>query len=135
DYAMGIALSELYKKALDTTKRIENAAERKARVLAIEAQYKEPAIRHLRASLGNGIEAPAYVEGLLDLYDGRLDAAREKARAAFEAAPWLYEAKKLEGDVLFTMGSKYRHDAAFDYAKMTAWFRQAEDAYRTAVDV
>src|SRR5262249_46529636 len=35
----------------------------------------------------------------------------------------------------FALGSQYRHDAAFDYQKMTSWFRQAEDAYRTAVDL
>ncbi|MEO5726762.1 MAG: serine/threonine protein kinase, partial [Byssovorax sp.] len=135
DYALGISLSELYKLALQKTKRIENAEQRKARVAAIEAEYKAPMLQHLRAALGGSIEAPAYVEGLIAFYEGRHDEARALAQKAFALAPWLYEAKKLEGDVLFAVGSRYRADAAFDHDQMMIWFRQAEDAYRIASDL
>ncbi len=101
DYALGVSLSELYKSALQKTKRIENAEQRKARVAAIEAEYKTPMLQHLRAALGGPLEAPAYVEGLIAFYEGRNEEARALAQKAFAAAPWLYEAKKLEGDALF----------------------------------
>lgn len=135
DYALGISLSELYKSELQKTKRIENAEQRKARVAAIEDEYKTPMLQHLRAALGGPIEAPVYVEGLIAFYEGRHDEARALAQKAFAAAPWLYEAKKLEGDALFAIGSRYRADAAFDYDRMMLWFRQAEDAYRAAADL
>lgn len=135
DYALGVSLSELYKSALQKTKRIENAEQRRARVAAIEAEYKTPMLQHLRAALGGSMEAPAYVEGLIAFYEGRHEEARALARKAFAGAPWLYEAKKLEGDALFAEGSRYRADAAFDYDRMMIWFRQAEDAYRAAADL
>ncbi len=135
DYARGLALSALYKKALEETKRIQTPAQREARVAAIEARYKRPALEHLRAALSGTIEAPAYAEGLIALYEGRHDEALAKAREAFARAPWLFEAKKLEGDVLFAAGSRQGHDAAFDYEAMARWFGQAAEAYRVAADL
>ncbi|MCU0684393.1 MAG: serine/threonine protein kinase, partial [Polyangiaceae bacterium] len=135
DYAWGVALSALYKRALEETKRIQTASLRAARVAALEAQYKRPALVHLRAALAGTIEAPAYVEGLIALYEGHHDEALAKAREAFAKAPWLFEAKKLEGDVLFAAGSRYGHDAAFDYDAMTRWFGQAAEAYAVAADM
>jgi eukaryotic-like serine/threonine-protein kinase len=135
EYAAGVALSAVYKRELDETKRIETASIREARVAEIEARYKRPALEHLRAALAGTIEAPAYAEGLIALYEGRLEDALGKARAAFERAPWLFEAKKLEGDVLFALGARHGHDAAFDYDAMTRWFGQAAEAYRVAADI
>ncbi|WP_437291050.1 protein kinase domain-containing protein [Sorangium sp. So ce406] len=141
DYAAGAALSELYRRGLEEARRVRDKAQREARIAALEAEYRAPAAAHLRAALagaGEGpaaIEAPAYVEGLLALAEGRHEEALEKARAAFAGAPWLYEAKKLEGDVLFAMGSRHRHDAvAFDFEKMKAHFDPAAEAYRIAAD-
>ncbi|AUX42301.1 protein kinase [Sorangium cellulosum] len=134
DYAAGVALSELYRRGLEETRRLRNPAQRAARIAALEAEYRAPAVLHLRAALGGAIEAPAYAEGQLALAEGRHEEALEKARAAFAAAPWLHEAKKLEGDVLFAMGSRYRHDAAFDFEKMKGHFDRAAEAYRIAAD-
>lgn len=135
DYAMGLALGELYKKALEATKRIENSEQKKARVAAIEASFKEPALRHLRAALGARIEVPAYVEGLIALYEGKNDEALVKAKEAFAKAPWLPDAKKLEGDAHFAEGSRFRLDAAFDYDRMMSHFRSADAAYQSASDI
>ncbi|MDI1442713.1 serine/threonine-protein kinase [Polyangium sp. 6x1] len=134
DYAMGMALSEIYKKELADTKRMEGER-KKQRIAAIEAEYKQPALVHLRAALGGTIDAPAYAEGLIAFYEGRNEDALAKAREAFEKAPWLYEAKKLEGDVLFAIGKKYGHDAAFDFEKMSKGFGEAGEAYRAAAEI
>ncbi|WP_438020350.1 protein kinase [Sorangium sp. So ce315] len=153
DYAAGVALSELYRRGLEETRRVRDPAQREARIAALEAEYRAPAVAHLRAALAaapgalaaptspaapaapTSIEAPAYAEGLLALAEGRHEEALEKARAAFAGAPWLYEAKKLEGDVLFAMGSRHRHDAAaFDFEKMKAHFDRAAEAYRIAAE-
>jgi eukaryotic-like serine/threonine-protein kinase len=131
-YALGRTLGELYRKALADTKRITNAEERKKREAELAVELRDPALGHLRAAGGVDIEAPVYVEGLIALYEGKNDEAREKAKAAFSQAPWMYEAKKLEADALYAEGSKYRHDAAFDYEKMKSYFEPAAEAYKIA---
>lgn len=135
DYAAGLALGELYRKALESTKRIENAEKRRARVAAIEAEYKEPALLHLRAALGARLEVPAYVEGLIALYEGKNSDALAKALDAYSKAPWLPDAKKLEGDALFAEGNRYRPDAAFDKEKMMHHYERAAAAYREAAEM
>jgi serine/threonine-protein kinase len=135
DYAAGLALGELYKKALEATKRIENGAQREARVAAIERDYKEPALRHLRAALGARLEVPAYVEGLIALYEGKNDEARALAAEAFARAPWLPDGKKLEGDAHFAEGNRFRPDAAFDRERMMLQYDQADAAYQSAAEI
>ncbi|MDC3956676.1 serine/threonine-protein kinase [Polyangium jinanense] len=135
EYALGRTLGELYRRALAKTKRITNAEERKKREAELAAALRAPALGHLRAASGAEIEAPAYVEGLIALYEGKNEEARAKAREAFEQAPWMYEAKKLEADALFAEGSKYRHDAAFDWDKMMLSFGPAAEAYKVAAEM
>ncbi len=135
DYAMGLALGELYDRAVVVAKRIDDAERQKARLAALAAEYAAPAARHLRAALAARLEAPAYVEGLIALREGRAEEALEKARAAFEKAPWLHEAKRLEGDAHFAMGRRFGADAAFDYEKMMVDYRAAAEAYRVAGEI
>lgn len=134
EYALGRALGELFRRALDETRRITNEAERKKKVEEIEKALREPALVHLRAAVAAKLEVPAYAEGLIALYEGKNEEALAKGKEAFEKAPWMYEAKKLEADALYAMGSKYRHDAAFDYEKMKSYFDPAAKAYARAAD-
>ncbi|MBK9266233.1 MAG: protein kinase [Polyangiaceae bacterium] len=132
EYALGRAYGELFHRALAETKRIANEEERKKKVAELETSLRDPALLHLRAARGARLESPLYAEGLVALYEGKNEEAIEKARAAFEKAPWMYEPKKLEADALFAEGSKYRHDAAFDYDKMKKYFDPAAEAYKLA---
>ena len=135
DYAMGLALGERYDRAVVEAKRIDDAERQKARLAELSAEYAAPAARHLRAALAARLEAPAYVEGLIALREGRPEEALEKARAAFEKAPWLEEAKRLEGDAHFAMGRRFGADAAFDYDRMMVDYRAAAEAYRAAAEI
>jgi serine/threonine-protein kinase len=135
DNALGQALGELFRRAIEESKRISNEAERKKKVAALEVELRDPALARLRAAVGADGEAPAYAEGLIALYEGKNEEALRKAREAFAAAPWLYEAKKLEGDAQYALGSPFRHDAAFDWEKMMAHFQPAAEAYRAAADL
>lgn len=131
-YALGRALGELYQRALAETKRIANEEERRKKVAELEISLRDPALLHLRAATGARLESPLYAEGLVALYEGKNEEAIKKAQGAFEQAPWTYEPKKLEADALFAEGSKYRHDAAFDYDKMKKYFDPAAEAYKIA---
>ncbi|MDI3287802.1 serine/threonine-protein kinase [Polyangium sp. 15x6] len=135
EYALGHALGELFRRAVEETKRITNEAERKAEVAKLERSLRDPALAHLRAATGVRLESPSYAEGLVALYEGKNEEAIAKAQMAFEQAPWMHEPKKLEGDALFAEGSKYRHDAAFDHEKMKSYFEPAAEAYRVAREI
>lgn len=135
EYALGRALGELFRRAAEETKRITNEDERKKKVSELEKELRDPALSHLRSALAAEIEVPAYAEGLIALYEGKNEEALAKAKDAASKAPWMYEAKKLEGDALYAEGSKYRHDAAFDYDKMKSYFDPAAEAYRIAADM
>jgi serine/threonine-protein kinase len=135
DYAVGLALIELYRQALERTSRIQKESDKRAYIAQIESQYKAPALARLRAALAQGVESPAYALGLVALYEGRHEEALSRAREAYRAAPWLYEAKKLEGDVLFAMGSRTGHDKEFDYERASRHFEEAAAAYHAAADV
>jgi tetratricopeptide (TPR) repeat protein len=135
EYALGRALGELFRRALEDTRRITNPRERQKKVALLDKELREPALLHLRAAMGARLEVPEYVEGLIALYEGHHEEAIAKAKAAFDKAPWMYEPKKLEGDALYAEGSKYRHDAAFDYEKMKGYFERAAQAYRIAADM
>ncbi|MDI1429124.1 serine/threonine-protein kinase [Polyangium sorediatum] len=134
-YAMGLALVELYREALEETKRIQDEARKKARLTALDAEYKLPALAHLRAALGARLSSPAYVEGLIALHEGQNDVALAKAHEAFAQSPWLHEAKKLEGDAHFAEGKRFGRDAAFDYDKMMQSFEPAAAAYAEAASI
>ena len=134
-YAMGRALGEVYRKALEATQRIIDPERKKARIQQIEADYRDPALQHLRAAAGAELEVPEYVEGLLAFYEGKHDEALKKAREALARAPWLYEAEVLVGDTHYAVGSQWRPDAAFDYDKMMAHFTPAVEAYRRAASM
>ncbi|WP_224241400.1 serine/threonine-protein kinase [Hyalangium gracile] len=134
-YALGRALGELLRHALEETRRISNEEERQKKVELLDREIREPALAHLRAAVGSRLEVPEYAEGLIALYEGRSEEAIAKAQAAFDKAPWMYEPKKLEGDALYAEGSRYRHDAAFDYEKMKAYFDRAAQAYRVAAEI
>jgi tetratricopeptide (TPR) repeat protein len=135
EYALGRALGELLRRALEDSRRITNEEERKKTVARLDKEIREPALMHLRAAVGARIEVPEYAEGLIALYEGKNEEAIAKAKAAFDKAPWMYEPKKLEGDALYAEGSKYRHDAAFDYEKMKGYFDRAAAAYRLAAEL
>lgn len=135
DYALGKTLGELYRRGLDNAKRIQNKEEQKAEIARLEVTYRDPALIHLRAALPAQIEVSAYAEGLIAYYEGKYEDALIKAKQAFEQAPWLYEAKKLEADALFMLGSRFRHDADFDWDKMMQHFGPAAEAYQAAADI
>lgn len=136
DYAIGLASIELYRRELEKTTHLQNEAEKAARVAEIVTKYRGPALAHLRAALAQGVESPEYALGLVAHHEGRQEDALAHAREAFAAAPWLYESKKLEGDVLFAIGSRTRHDkAGFDYPRTMDLFQQAAAAYRAAGDI
>lgn len=132
-YALGQVMGELYVKALEEVEQIGNRELREARRKEIEKTYKIPALAYLKMSEGKVSETPAYLEGLIAFYEKRYDKALIMVRQAYTQVPWLYEARKLEGDILLILGEK-KWEAA-DTQQATALYEKAGEAYRAAAEI
>ncbi len=132
-YSLGLVLGQLYERELRLARRYPDPELRDARVLQIESSLRDQALEHLRSSSGLRLEAPAYVEGLIAFYEGDLSNALAKAEDAYAEAEWLYEAKKLGGDIYLEMGTELALEGDYDGALLA--FERAGAAYEEAADI
>ena len=105
-YALGMVLGRLYQRELDLARRIENEELRTTRIDEIEHDLRDPALAHLRSGSDSSVEGAGYAEALIAFYGGDLGEALTATRQAFADEEWLYEAKRLEGDILLEMGAE-----------------------------
>jgi serine/threonine-protein kinase len=131
--ALGLALGELYKKGIEEARRIADKELRDARRRELEEERLGPALRHLLASDKADVEPPLYIEALVASYRHDHEAALVKARAAFEGSPWLYEAKKLEGDILRERADERCEAGKPDEA--LPFYERAREAYAAAAGI
>jgi serine/threonine-protein kinase len=96
---------------------VANAGMRDARIAAIDKELLEPALSYLRQSEGAALDAPAYAQGLIALYDRDYAKALECAREAERQVPWLYEARLLAGDALFHRAQAAQYRGEFEKAR------------------
>lgn len=126
-YALGLALGGRYREELDAARRVEDQAAREQAIKIAETTFRDPALRHLRESGETVMESRAYIEGLVALYEKKYDFAATKAEQAAKESPWLYEARKLEGDALFEAGITATDKGKRDEARVL--FGKAISAY------
>lgn len=98
-YARGRALGQAYGVALESTHLIRNEALRQSRIQALEQTLREPAVALLRQGRGSQWDPPEFQEALLAFYDRDDATSLRLTRAAVAAAPWFYEARRLEADI------------------------------------
>jgi len=98
--ALGRALAANYQRALDLARALPTKELREARERELARELRDPALARLREGAPAALESPAYHEALLAFMGGHWDEAQAKAREALGATPWLFEAKRLEGDAL-----------------------------------
>ncbi|HJZ88281.1 MAG TPA: protein kinase, partial [Polyangia bacterium] len=132
-FALGQTLSALYEHAMEEAQRIGSPEMRAARHKEIERELREPALGYLKAAGSSVGETVDYAEGLLAFIEKRYDEAQAKARQAFAAVPWLYEARRLEGDVWLARGRERAERG--DYAGALDDYDHGGQAYRTAIDL
>ena len=128
-YALGQTMGLLFQKKLDEAERNTSEEVRNKLKKQYEKEFKEPAVLYLRKAEHN-VESPAYVEGLIALYEKRYDEALKKSREAYEKSRWSYEAKTLEGKALVGIAQK-KSDVG-DYKGAIQQYQLAGEAYATA---
>lgn len=98
--ALGRALAASYQRALDLARALPSRELRETREKELARDLRALALTRLREGASAALEAPAYHEALVAFMGGQWDQAQARARAALAATPWLFEAKRLEGEAL-----------------------------------
>lgn len=131
--ALGKTWGFLYQNALQEAERISNKELRTLRRIQIETEFRQPVVYYLKLSTGVKTDAPAYVEGMIAFYEKRFDQALERLQQAFHEAHWMYDSKKLEGDIHLVAGLEEQEAGKFQAAAQS--YRNAGRAYATAMEI
>ena len=131
-YALGLVYARLYQQHREAATRLTDPEMRKRALLEAERTYRQPALRYLRMARESG-EMPAYVTGLIALYEDQYDAALAAVRAMRNHPIWQYEIDLLEGDIYMARGQKHLDHGTYAEA-FRDWVR-AGNAYRRALRV
>ncbi len=131
--ALGRALGRAYQNRLPDAEGILNRELREAKLRELEARYRKPALEYLRAGTGASTDAPEYAEALLALLARQWDRALELAHRAQERIPWLYEARRLEGEVHAARARSAEAEGRFEEA--SADYAMARAAFEGALAV
>ncbi len=130
--ALGEALARSYQEAVDEARRIANRAQRGARLTTLEKELRAPALAALAAGRVTAVGSSAWVEGQLQLLEGRWEEALANARAARAADPWLYQSWQLEGDVWSGQAEAAASGGSAEQA--LRHFELAAQAYAAGID-
>jgi len=132
-YALGRALGELYHRALEDARRSGGPEWLASRQRELERQYLEPALQELERSRGLALESPHFLEGLIAFYRRDDEAASRAAARATAETPWMYEARRLAGDVAYARAMESLDRGEYDAAR--AGLQQAGALYSEAAEV
>lgn len=130
-YALGQAMGILYDRELERVRFLDSKKEEELE--RIRKEYREPALQYLKMSKDTGTDPPAYVQGLIAFYDGRFDAALADSEKALQEVPWLYEAKKLQGDIYALQGELSLDSGKLDLSANS--LESAGKAYDQAINM
>jgi serine/threonine-protein kinase len=131
-YALGQTMGLLYQEKLAEIERTPGEEVRNKLKVKYEKEFRDPAVQYLKQAEGS-VESPAYVEGLIALYEKRYDDALKKAKEAYGKSQWSYEAKTLEGKALSGNAQK-KYDVG-DYKGAIQIYGLAGEAYARAAEL
>lgn len=103
-YALGECLGAAYQRGLLELPAMAEGPSKNARREALQA-LKVRALGCLRQGQASRQAPLALQEGLIHLYEERYEEALAKAHAAQAGNPWLFEALRLEGEILLARAS------------------------------
>lgn len=133
DYALGRVLGETFNKAIEDARKSGDKSFFERRRREIEAKYLVPALDYLNKSRRLDTVPAKYLDGLIDYYQRRYDAALLNAQFALRQDPWLYEALELQGHVHMARALDRKDHGDTDQAERS--FQAAITAYERAAEI
>ena len=131
--ALGQALGQLYQQAVEQAQRAEDLGQRERLKEEATARLRGPTLELLRAGEGSSAESSRLAKALIELYGDHFGEALALARETALEYPWLYQAHKLEGDVLVAEGLEAAAQGRYDQAG--ASYGEAERAFARAQEI
>ncbi len=132
DYALGRVLGEKYRKAIEEARRGGDRSFFARRKAELDQELLAPSLGYLQKSHARTKVSANYMQGLIDFYSHRFDAALLNAYFAQQQTPWFYEAIQLEGDVHTALALEQM--AHGDYSKSEENFQTAIKRYERAAE-
>lgn len=131
-YALGQTMGLLFQQKLAEVERTPGEDVRNKLKLKYEKEFRDPAVQYLKQAEGS-VESPAYVEGLIALYEKRYDDALKKAKETYATSKWSYEAYTLEGKAL--SGKAQKKSDVGDYKGAIQIYELAGKSYERAAEL
>lgn len=131
--ALGLAFGYLYQQALEEASHIADPELRESRLETIRQTYRTPALSYLKIGSTAPDQNPAYVRGLVAFCEQHYEEASQEAERATREIPWMYEARKLQGDVELALGMNEQDSG--DYDRAAQHYDRAGAFYRSAISV
>lgn len=132
-YSLGQLYGIIYSKKIEEAEKIKDEQIKETFIKEIEKQFKIPAITYLNKAKNIKIESPEFIEGQIAFYEENYEQALKKLQTASIKISWLYEAKKLEGDIFLHFGQQHHKKANYQEAKK--YYQQAELYYKEAAEI
>jgi len=141
-YALGFVLGKHYERAMYEARLAGGGDWAQKQLKEIEPKYLTPAIESLSRgrAMSTAKKDGEYLEALIAYYQRDYAGALRHAQAALRAAPWLYEALKLAGDIRFEQALTARDTGKYEvaekeFAASVKSLDQAADAARSDSEV
>ena len=116
-YALGIVLGKHFEQAMYEARLAGGGDWAQKKLKEFEPKYLQPALDALARGRSVKLDAPQYLEGLIAFYRRDYAEALRQADAAIAQAPWLYEARKLQGDVHLEQALQTRDHGKYEEAE------------------
>ncbi len=130
-YYLGVLLSQIYRTKSGEVQQIIDRDTQQIERQKLNEIGKE-AEKYLMKSKGV-VSQSEYGEALMAFYKKDLDLALSKSELAVKKIPWLYEAKRLIGDIYFEIANAKERDKDSKSAK--DFFQKAQTAYEDALRI
>ena len=116
-YALGLTLGKHFERAMYEARLSGGGDFAQRQLKEIAPKFLTPALRSLERARAMPLDAPQYLEALIAFYQRDYDEALKQAEVAMKTAPWLYEARKLQGDVHLEKALHERDSGKYEAAE------------------